>query len=138
MPLVMRGDGTYRDHPDSRGHGVIVQAAAWESFKAWVKVAGLRLDLVPSSSAQLPRYVLAATERPLPSRGAGTLSERELQVLTRMSRGLTNGEIGRELFLSEDTVKTHARRLFRKLGVRDRAHAVAVGYQCGLLTGGGA
>ncbi len=49
------------------------------------------------------------------------LTERERQVLDGMSRGKTNNEIGRELFLSEDTVKTHARRLFRKLGVNDRA-----------------
>ena len=45
---------------------------------------------------------------------------RELQVLAGMSQGKSNGQIGRELYLSEDTVKTHARRLFRKLGVRDR------------------
>ena len=42
-------------------------------------------------------------------------------------------EIGRELFVSEDTVKTHARRLFRKLGARDRAHAVAAGFRAGLV-----
>ena len=48
------------------------------------------------------------------------LTEREKQVLIGMTEGKSNGEIGRELFLSEDTVKTHARRLFRKLGVNDR------------------
>ena len=53
------------------------------------------------------------------------LTERELQVLRGMADGKSNAEIGRELFVSEDTVKTHARRLFRKLGARDRAHAVA-------------
>jgi DNA-binding NarL/FixJ family response regulator len=61
------------------------------------------------------------------------LTERERQVLDGMSRGKTNSEIGRELFLSEDTVKTHARRLFRKLGVKDRAQAVALGFRCGLV-----
>jgi DNA-binding NarL/FixJ family response regulator len=61
------------------------------------------------------------------------LTERELQVLAGMSRGGSNGEIGRELFLSEDTVKTHARRLFRKLGAADRAQAVAIGYRAGLV-----
>jgi DNA-binding NarL/FixJ family response regulator len=61
------------------------------------------------------------------------LTERELQVLTGMSQGRSNAQIGRELFLSEDTVKTHARRLFRKLGAADRAHAVAVGFRWGLL-----
>lgn len=62
-----------------------------------------------------------------------TLTERELQVLRGMSQGQSNGEIGQELFLSEDTVKTHARRLFRKLGARDRAQAVAVGFRRGLV-----
>jgi DNA-binding NarL/FixJ family response regulator len=38
-----------------------------------------------------------------------------------MSQGKSNGQIGRDLYLSEDTIKTHARRLFRKLGVNDRA-----------------
>jgi DNA-binding NarL/FixJ family response regulator len=54
-------------------------------------------------------------------------------VLAGMSRGRSNGEIGKELFLSEDTVKTHARRLFRKLGAADRAHAVAIGFRAGLV-----
>ena len=61
------------------------------------------------------------------------LSEREIQVLDGMSRGLSNSEIGRELYLSEDTVKTHARRLYRKLGAADRAQAVASGFRWGLL-----
>jgi DNA-binding NarL/FixJ family response regulator len=61
------------------------------------------------------------------------LTERERQVLDGMSRGRTNSEIGRELFLSEDTIKTHARRLFRKLGVNDRAQAVALGFRSGLV-----
>jgi DNA-binding NarL/FixJ family response regulator len=61
------------------------------------------------------------------------LTERELQVLTGMSRGRSNAEIGRELYLSEDTVKTHARRLFRKVGAADRAQAVAVGFRWGLV-----
>ena len=61
------------------------------------------------------------------------LTEREVQVLTGMSRGRSNAEIGRELFLSEDTVKTHARRLFRKLGAADRAQAVAVGFRTGVV-----
>jgi DNA-binding NarL/FixJ family response regulator len=62
------------------------------------------------------------------------LTERELQVLRGMSQGMSNAEIGRELYLSEDTVKTHARRLFRKLGVGDRAQAVALGFRRGFVT----
>jgi DNA-binding NarL/FixJ family response regulator len=82
-----------------------------------------------SGSAQAP----TTARRGSPAGSVPTLTERELQVLTGMSRGRSNGEIGRELFLSEDTVKTHARRLFRKLGAADRAQAVAVGYRWGLV-----
>ncbi|WP_229400629.1 response regulator transcription factor [Micromonospora okii] len=78
----------------------------------------------------------AAAQRPAPARagrGGVGLTERELQVLLGMAEGKSNAEIGRELFVSEDTVKTHARRLFRKLGARDRAHAVAAGFRAGLV-----
>lgn len=61
------------------------------------------------------------------------LTDREQQVLDGMSEGLSNAAIGRELFLSEDTVKTHARRLFRKVGAADRAQAVALGFRWGFL-----
>ncbi|HEX5597364.1 MAG TPA: response regulator transcription factor [Micromonosporaceae bacterium] len=61
------------------------------------------------------------------------LTEREAQVLRAMADGKSNAEIGRELYLSEDTVKTYARRIFRKLGARDRAHAVAAGFRAGLV-----
>ena len=74
-----------------------------------------------------------ALQRQVPTGAAPHLTDRELQVLTGMSRGRSNGEIGRELFLSEDTVKTHARRLFRKLGAADRAQAVAVGFRWGIV-----
>ncbi|CAM3568698.1 DNA-binding NarL/FixJ family response regulator [Stackebrandtia soli] len=66
-------------------------------------------------------------------RGPRGLTERELQVLRGMSEGKSNAEIGRDLFVSEDTVKTHARRLFRKLGARDRAHAVAEAFRGGIV-----
>lgn len=71
---------------------------------------------------------------PAPTIRRSILTERELQVLRGMSEGKSNAEIGRELFVSEDTVKTHARRLFRKLGARDRAHAVASAFRSGLVT----
>ena len=65
---------------------------------------------------------------------APTLTERERQVLQGMSDGRSNAQIGHDLFLSEDTVKTHARRLFRKLQVSDRGHAVAEGFRQGVLS----
>ncbi|MDP4013116.1 MAG: response regulator transcription factor [Candidatus Nanopelagicales bacterium] len=75
---------------------------------------------------------LASLPKPRASAKPG-LTERELQVLRGMSEGRSNTQIGSDLFLSEDTVKTHARRLFRKLGVCDRSHAVAEGFRLGLL-----
>ena len=65
---------------------------------------------------------------------AVALSMREMQVLSGMSQGKSNAQIGRELYLSEDTIKTHARRLFRKLGAKDRAEAVATGFRRGIMT----
>jgi DNA-binding NarL/FixJ family response regulator len=64
---------------------------------------------------------------------APDLTERELQVLRGMAAGQSNSQIGRELYLPEDTNKTHARRLFRKMGVNDRAQAVAAGFRWGLV-----
>ena len=79
-------------------------------------------------------HALAVRENVRTTPPGGQLTERELQVLTGMSQGKSNGQIGRDLYLSEDTIKTHARRLFRKLGVNDRAQAVALGFRRGLVT----
>lgn len=68
-----------------------------------------------------------------PALSGPALSGRELQMLQGMARGRTNAEIGLELYLSEDTIKTHNRRLFAKLGARDRAQAVAIGFRRSLL-----
>ncbi len=58
---------------------------------------------------------------------------REIEVLQLISEGLVNREIGKMLFLSEETVKSHVRHLLAKLQARSRAHAVAVGFRRGLL-----
>ncbi|MYR39164.1 response regulator [Streptomyces sp. SID4944] len=61
------------------------------------------------------------------------LSAREREVLVLVARGTTNREIAAELFISEATVKTHLTHIFAKLGTKDRAAAVAVGYDRGIL-----
>ena len=58
----------------------------------------------------------------------------EREVLEGLAAGMSNAEIGRQMYLSEDTVKTHARRLYRKLDATDRAAAVANGFRWGLLS----
>ncbi|WBB48896.1 response regulator transcription factor [Verrucosispora sp. WMMA2044] len=65
------------------------------------------------------------------------LSQRELEVLTLVARGSSNREAAARLFISEATVKTHLLHVYAKLGVNDRAAAVAVAYDRGLLTPGG-
>ena len=60
-------------------------------------------------------------------------TQREIEVLQLISEGLVNREIGKRLFLSEETVKSHVRHLLAKLQARSRAHAVAVGFRRGLL-----
>jgi DNA-binding NarL/FixJ family response regulator len=64
---------------------------------------------------------------------AEVLSEREHEVLRLLASGFTNREIAEQLFLSTDTIKTHLNNIYRKLGVSDRAHAVAVALRQGLL-----
>jgi DNA-binding NarL/FixJ family response regulator len=84
-------------------------------------------------TALSPGVTPTHTARPFDA-DAPVLTERERQVLCGMAGGKSNAQIGRELYLSEDTIKTHARRLFRKLDVGDRAHAVAAGFRYGLVS----
>jgi len=62
-----------------------------------------------------------------------SLTERELEILTQLARGLSNAELGATLYLSEPTIKTHLSSIFRKLGVRDRVQAVIAAYEAGLV-----
>jgi len=71
-----------------------------------------------------------------PPAGFQNLTERELQILQLVARGLSNAEIAGELYLSSATVKTHVARVLDKLGVRDRVQAVVVAYETGVVRPG--
>jgi DNA-binding NarL/FixJ family response regulator len=111
--------------------GYLLKEVSHEELCAAVAHALDGMDLLAASVRRGPSAC-----RPVDPEAAcpPQLTERELQVLRGMSQGKSNGAIGRELYLSEDTIKTHARRLFRKLEVNDRAQAVALGFRRGLVS----
>jgi DNA-binding NarL/FixJ family response regulator len=75
----------------------------------------------------------ARIPRPVPPKELGELSEREREVFRLIARGLSNAEIGRELYISDTTVKTHVTHILQKLNLRDRVQAVVLAYQTGLF-----
>ncbi|AIJ26384.1 LuxR family two component transcriptional regulator [Amycolatopsis methanolica 239] len=142
------------DDDRSRYTGLQIHPDAVPLVMGVLSSYGIDVKRIPDGPARQRRYVtggpgkvsgrpVRAPERPAlsetnPPAVLAGLTEREVEVLHGMSQGLTNADIGRELHISEDTVKTHARRMFHKLGARDRAHAVFLACQRNILdtTGG--
>ncbi|WP_442914126.1 response regulator [Kribbella sp. NBC_00359] len=93
--------------------------------------------LAPSITRRLvERFAIPAPTQPAIHRDLAALTPREVEVLTLMGHGLSNAELATELTLSEATVKTHVARIFAKLGLRDRAQAVVLAYETGLVRPG--
>ena len=74
-----------------------------------------------------------SADRAVP-RDLAELTEREREILAAVGLGLSNTEIGAELFISPATVKTHVGRVLQKMGARDRAQLVVIAYESGLVT----
>jgi DNA-binding NarL/FixJ family response regulator len=102
-------------------------------------VAGGDALLAPSVTR---RIVEQFVRRPSPGLavppGLEDLTERELQVLKRLARARSNAEIAADLVVSEATVKSHVNRILGKLSLRDRAQAIVLAYETGLVEPGGA
>ena len=111
--------------------GALLEDATPRRLADAIRAIALGNRVVPLAVAQR-----MATEPQAPARyGArlDALTSRERDVLALLARGLSNHEIGRDLFVCETTVKTHVTRVLAKLGVRSRAQAVVVAYESGVV-----
>lgn len=88
--------------------------------------------LAPSVTRRLIEEFAKRPDTPSPE-ALDELTQREREVLVCMARGRSNQEIARELFVAETTVKTHVGRVLQKLDLRDRAQAVMLAYESGLV-----
>jgi DNA-binding NarL/FixJ family response regulator len=94
-------------------------------------VAGGDALLSPSVTRRVIAQFTRVHRQPPPA--VETLTAREMDVFRLITRGYSNAEIGRELFISDTTVKTHVTRMLQKLDLRDRAQAIVLAYQSGLF-----
>jgi DNA-binding NarL/FixJ family response regulator len=118
---------------------LLKHAPASELVHAVRVVAAGDALLAPAVTRRLiADFVAARAEAaaPPPTVRLDALTERETEVLGYVARGWSNTEIAAHLYLAEQTVKTHVSRIFAKLGLRDRAQAVVLAYETGLVTPG--
>jgi DNA-binding NarL/FixJ family response regulator len=113
---------------------VLKDATAEELISATRAVAAGGSWLDPAvTSRVLETYRATVVPRLREASRATGLTDRELEVLRQMATGASNGEIARQLTVSEATVKSHVSAVFLKLGVRDRAGAIVFAYRHGLV-----
>jgi len=118
--------------------GFLLKTAPADQLLASVRaaMAGDAL-LSPSVTRKLvEEFVRRSPSAPNANPGLNRLSDRELEVLKVVARGLSNSEIARTLHLSEATVKTHVGHILDKLELRDRVQAVVLAYESGVVQPG--
>ena len=115
--------------------GFLLKDVTADHLAAAVRLVGTGDALLaPSITRRLVQRFAAEADGPVVHRDLSALTPRELEVLTMLARGLSNTELAAALTLSEATVKTHVARIFSKLDLRDRAQAVILAYETGLIT----
>jgi DNA-binding NarL/FixJ family response regulator len=120
--------------------GFLLKDVSPEQLTAAVRLvrAGDAL-LAPAITRRLiERYAARDARTATLHRDLSTLTPREVEVLALLARGLSNAELAESLHLSDATVKTHVARILSKLQLRDRAQAIVVAYETGLVTPGAA
>ena len=114
--------------------GFLLKDRPPEELVAAVRVVAAGEALIaPSVTRRLIEEFARRPQRPAAPDGLDELTEREREVLVLMARGRSNAEIAAGLFVAETTVKTHVGHVLAKLRLRDRAQAVVVAYESGLV-----
>lgn len=115
--------------------GFLLKESAAEELEYAIRAAAAgNAYLSPKITRQVLERLPTPAGRPTEDLAkVDTLSEREREVLIRLAQGLSNAEIGKQLFVSEGTVKTHVYHLFAKLGVENRVQAAMMAQRTGLL-----
>ena len=117
----------------SGASGFVLKDDPPEQLLAAIRVvAGGEALLSPAITKRVIKQ-FARMPRPEPPRQLDELTERELEVFRLIARGLSNAEIGRELYISDTTVKTHITHILMKLNLRDRVQAVVLAHETGLV-----
>jgi len=117
---------------------LLKDATAAELVQAVRVVAAGEALLAPSVTRRLiADFARRPDARPRPPARLGSLTSRETEVLKLIARGLSNAEISDTLVIAEQTTKAHVGRILAKLDLRDRAQAVVLAYESGLITPGG-
>ncbi|WP_280426021.1 response regulator transcription factor [Nocardia carnea] len=116
---------------------LLKDAPAEELVRAVRVVAAGEALLAPTVTRRLIAEVtMRRAARRTPSPALAALTPREREILELVARGMSNTEIAEALFIAEQTVKTHVSKVFTKLDLRDRAQAVVLAYESGLVTPG--
>jgi DNA-binding NarL/FixJ family response regulator len=118
--------------------GFLLKDAPPEELAAGVRLIAAGEALLAPSVTRRVIEEFARLRPPHAQRSLEALTDREMQVLRLVARGLSNGEIALELVIGETTVKTHVGNVLMKLGLRDRAQAVVAAYESGVVRPRGA